>query len=64
MSGSLVKTIKQTVFSTGYIADQIVWDGTDEYGRKISSGIYIYKIKIGNKENGFIEKSQKLVLIK
>lgn len=64
ISGSLIKTIETNVRTTGYIIDQIDWDGTNEYGQKIGSGIYVYKIKVGNKENGYIEKSQKLVLIK
>jgi len=64
LTGGLVKTIDQKVQTTGYIADQIDWDGTNEYGRKLGSGIYIYIIKIGNKTHGYTEKSQKLVLIK
>ena len=64
ITGSIVKTIKQKVKTDGYIADQIDWNGTDEYGKKIGAGIYIYKIKIGNEQHGYIEESQKLVLIK
>jgi len=64
ISGSLVKTIEQKIQATGYIADQIDWNGTDEYGSKMSAGIYIYIIKIGNDKHGYTEKSQKLVLIK
>jgi hypothetical protein len=64
VNGFLVKTIKTNIQTTGYIADQINWDGTNEYGQKIGAGIYVYKIKIGNKKNGYTEKSQKLVVIK
>jgi len=64
INGNLVKTIEQKIFTAGYIADQIVWDGRNDYGQPIGAGIYIYKVKIGNKESGYTEKSQKLVIIK
>jgi flagellar hook assembly protein FlgD len=35
------------------------WDGHDENGRDVASGIYFYKIKVEN-----FEKIRKMVLIK
>jgi hypothetical protein len=36
-----------------------VWDGTDRYGNKVSSGVYFYTI-----ESSFGEKNRKMLLIK
>ncbi|MDO9577324.1 MAG: T9SS type A sorting domain-containing protein [Candidatus Cloacimonadales bacterium] len=38
---------------------QIVWDGTDDSGKAVSSGVYFYKLKSGN-----FEISKKMLLMK
>ena len=38
----------------------VQWDGTDDFGNMVSSGIYIYQL---NKGNGFIN-TKKLVLLR
>jgi hypothetical protein len=37
----------------------IIWDGTDDNNKPVSSGIYFYKLKVGK-----FEKSRKMLLIK
>jgi len=37
----------------------IVWDGKDNYGKSVSSGIYFYKLKTDN-----FEKTKKMILMK
>ncbi|NQV19370.1 MAG: T9SS type A sorting domain-containing protein, partial [Armatimonadetes bacterium] len=37
----------------------VVWDGRDESGELVSSGIYFYKLKAGN-----LEKTKKMILLK
>jgi len=37
----------------------VIWDGTDEIGNNVSSGIYYYKLK-----NGKNEKTQKMIMLK
>jgi hypothetical protein len=37
----------------------IIWDGTDGHGKRVSSGVYFYKI-----ENSFGDKKKKMLLIK
>ena len=41
----------------------VQWDGRDSYGRRVSSGIYIYKIEAVNSSGKFV-KTKKLVLVK
>lgn len=46
VSGKLIKTIEQTVFSQGDRVTGIHWDGKDDYGDRLGRGVYLYKIKI------------------
>ncbi len=43
---------------------QISWDGTDTNGKKLSSGIYPYKITFKGSNGAYWETSQKLVIIR
>lgn len=38
---------------------EIIWDGNDNQGKPVSSGIYFYKLK----REGF-EKTKKMIMIK
>ncbi len=55
--GQVVKTLVSGNQTAGY--KQVVWDGTNEFGAKVASGVYIYRIEAGN----FV-KSQKMILMK
>ena len=56
--GEEVKTLVSQNISSGTFT--VRWDGTDNYGRKVSSGVYIYII---NTNTGFV-KSRKMLYIK
>jgi len=45
IAGKLVKNLKNTELSAGYYS--LVWDGTDNSGLQVSSGIYFIKSRIG-----------------
>ncbi|HLG94327.1 MAG TPA: FlgD immunoglobulin-like domain containing protein, partial [candidate division Zixibacteria bacterium] len=53
----VVRTLVDEQKEAGY--HQAVWDGTDQKGRPVSSGTYVYKIKAGD----FVE-TKKMQLIK
>jgi hypothetical protein len=46
MSGQKVRTLVDEVKAPGFYS--VVWDGTDEFGMSVSSGIYLYKIISGD----------------
>ena len=53
----------KTIFNGHIYADQItivVWDGEDEFGKSVCSGVYFYKLNV----NGKIEAIKKCLLIK
>jgi flagellar hook assembly protein FlgD len=55
--GQLVNTIVNQYQESG--THNVVWNGTDMSGQKLSSGIYIYKLNTNN-----YVSSKKMVLIK
>jgi flagellar hook assembly protein FlgD len=55
--GQKVKTIERGNYDAGRY--RIVWDGTNEGGRRVASGVYFYRILAGD----FVH-TMKMVLIK
>jgi Peptidase family C25 len=69
INGQLVKTIRKEGFiSDGYRVDDLEWAGENEMGSQLTSGIYIYKIKVAYTLNGnkdVVESNaEKLVLLR
>ena len=46
MLGQKVRTLVDNVQEAGYYS--VRWDGTNDFGSKVSSGIYIYRLQAGN----------------
>lgn len=63
ISGKLVKTINQHVYSEGYRSQPIEWDGTDDYGDKIGRGVYIYRVYVRTADGLVAEEYDKLVIL-
>ena len=57
IKGQKVKTLINEQYSKG--SHSIIWNGTDDNGKSVSSGIYFYKFKTGN-----FEKTKKMILMK
>ncbi|MCO5259519.1 MAG: type IX secretion system sortase PorU [Crocinitomicaceae bacterium] len=63
ISGKLVKTINQTIYTQGYRSNGIHWDGMDDFGDKLARGVYIYRLKVRTPTGEIAEKLEKLVLL-
>ena len=57
LKGQKIKTLVNEVLSAG--SHSIVWNGTDEKGKSVASGVYLYKMKTGN-----YVSSKKMILMK
>ena len=57
MLGREVRTLVNKVQDAGF--KSIIWDATNDYGKSISAGIYLYQIQAGD----FIQ-TEKMVLLK
>jgi len=55
--GQWIKTLVNETKTPGIY--QVIWDGTDENGDRVSSGVYLYQLKAGD-----YKKTKKMVLMK
>ena len=58
IKGQKIKTLANNEFTKG--SHSIVWNGKDEFGKSVSSGIFYYKLKV----NGKTEAVKKCLLLK
>lgn len=63
--GVLVKRFLEDLVSEGNRVSQISWNGTDESGSPLGSGVYVYRVVVRSKTDGSTATDySKLVLIK
>ncbi|RYZ56066.1 MAG: type IX secretion system sortase PorU, partial [Sphingobacteriales bacterium] len=63
-SGVLVRTISEDYTPAASRSGDITWDGTDNNGAKLPSGIYVYKISLSTEKGIQAVAHQKLVLVR
>lgn len=64
VSGRLVKKIKEGLTPAGSRTSDLTWDGTDDNGVALPSGVYLYRLTIST-EKGFKSSAyQKLVIVR
>ncbi|MQY79206.1 MAG: type IX secretion system sortase PorU, partial [Bacteroidetes bacterium] len=64
LSGKIIKTIETQIYSDGFRSDPIIWDGLDDHGNKIGTGIYIYRLQVRSSNDQMVVKTQKLVILR
>lgn len=65
VSGKIVKTIDEQLYTDGGRVAGIHWDGTDDYGGRLAKGVYLYKIKVRSDDLKTSESEfEKLVILK
>jgi len=57
VSGELIRTLKNAVEAAG--AYKVFWDGRDQTGKHVASGVYFYKLNAGS-----FTQTKKMVLLK
>ena len=63
ITGALVKRFQQTYYDNGYAVGPIDWDGKDEYGGRLSAGMYIAKLGLSSSDGDFTSKSIRIILL-
>ncbi len=63
ISGKLVKTIRQTINTTGNRSSDIEWNARDDYGDKLARGVYIYQIRVTSTDGKSASKLEKLLVL-
>ena len=60
--GQLVRTLVNSDHSNGHYS--VAWDGTNETGRQVASGMYIYRLEAAGGSGSATVLSKKMVLLK
>jgi hypothetical protein len=64
LTGMKVKTLHMPLYSNGYRANTIDWDGSGDGGVRIGSGTYVYNVSLMLPDGSTVRKSSKLVVIR
>lgn len=62
LTGRIIKSIKQTINTTGNRSNELEWNGKDEYGDRVGRGVYLYRLSVTDSENKKKEQVGKLVI--
>jgi flagellar hook assembly protein FlgD len=64
LTGKVVWSHNQTIYTAGFLSKDISWDGRDDFGERIGKGVYIYKLFVRSTlSNQKTEKIEKLVIL-
>lgn len=64
-SGALVKRLSSEFTAVGNVSRDLNWDGTDEAGRPLTDGFYVYRVVLRNVTTGEeVTAAKRLVLVK
>ncbi|MGZ5255474.1 MAG: type IX secretion system sortase PorU, partial [Flavitalea sp.] len=63
VTGKLVKSIRNTIFSGGNRSNEVQWDGKDDFGAKLGRGVYIYTLRVETGDGKSARKIEKLYLL-
>jgi hypothetical protein len=63
VTGVLVKTIQQTLVSTGQKSSTLCWDGRNDSGTILSSGVYIYRLRVTAANGTWLESANRLIIL-
>ena len=63
IEGRLVKKIEKKYFDNGYSIGPVRWDGTNNYGEKVSQGMYIAQLYIISEDSDVAKKAVRLILL-
>ena len=63
VSGKLVKSIVTVSNTDGFRNEPIPWNGRDDFGDRLATGVYVYKISVQNPSGDQVKKFEKLVIL-
>jgi len=62
LSGRLLRSMKQSLYSEGYTSGEFEWDGCDANGGRMISGIYPYRIILNTVKGQMVWQASKMVV--
>ncbi|NTW33753.1 MAG: T9SS type A sorting domain-containing protein, partial [Bacteroidetes bacterium] len=64
ISGMLIKTIIERGLALENKINPIEWNGCNDNGKRLESGMYLYNIRVKTTNGFFLESSNKLIILK
>lgn len=62
VTGQLIRTLSWEGIASGNHFQELSWNGNDEYGDRIGTGVYVYKVRLKSTADKPAEQFQKLVI--
>lgn len=63
IDGRIIRIIKSKAFPEGYKLPPVIWDGTDQYGRKVGKGMYPYNVTILTEKGERASSSGRMIIL-
>ncbi|MEL7529770.1 MAG: type IX secretion system sortase PorU [Bacteroidota bacterium] len=65
LNGQVVKVLEEEFYAVGNVYKGIDWNGQNEQGSLMSSGVYIYRVMLEDKESGQrVEAARRMILLR
>ena len=64
LTGQKIRSIQQNIANNGFKVISMKWNGEDEQSYPISTGTYVYRVTLINKEQTFLSDFQKLMFLR
>jgi hypothetical protein len=64
LNGQLVKSMEQKVYASGFNVPPMEWDGTDNGGTLLQSGIYLFRVIVNEDRGEMVHKTEKLMILR
>ena len=62
LDGTLLRVLQEELPAGGYTAGNLTWDGRTASGKKIGTGIYLYRLSLRFKDGQTVTESAKLIV--
>jgi len=63
ISGQIIKRIYHRIYNANAHVSEVEWDGKDDYGDKLSKGVYVYTLSLTTEQGKKTQKTEKLVIL-
>jgi len=64
LNGQMVKSMEQKVYASGFNVPPMEWDGTDNGGTLLQSGIYLFRVVVNEERGELVYKTEKLMILR
>jgi hypothetical protein len=63
LNGKVIRTIRLSTPSTGYVLPPVEWDGLDDGGGRVARGMYLYEVTVATEKGERSRASGKMIIM-